>query len=107
MSASEKPAEAKTVEPKKRGRPPKQEPTTPQSVYYAEQAEIYREKKKSHKVIDKFYELNGHKLSFCKRVSTGTVYKTFVGSTTDKKYGEQVTNQIKKLQAEGKLRIKL
>lgn len=98
---------ADQVATKKRGRPKKQDAATPMGEYIAEQAKEQRKRKSSNKVVEKYYEIRGHKLSLCKKTASGSVYKTYVGSTEDKKDGTQVREFVKKLEAEGRLRIKI
>lgn len=91
----------------KRGRPKKQDPATPMGEFIAEQAKVSRDKKAESRVVEKYYEMCGNKLSIVKKVAGGTVYKTFIGSTSDKKDGKQVQEFVVKLQKEGRLRIKV
>jgi hypothetical protein len=94
------------AEKKTRGRPKKQDAATPMGEYIAKQAKVNRAKRENA-VVEKYYELAGTKLSFIKKVASGSVFKTFVGSTTDKKTGAGLKEEIKRLQADGKLRIKV
>jgi hypothetical protein len=98
--------ETTEVVQKKRGRPAKQEPTTPQGELRKMQAEEYRKKKGENKVVEKWYELRGHKVSLCKRVKTGGVYRTYVGSIEDKQNGKQLKEFVEKQKAAGNLRLK-
>ena len=93
------------AEPKRRGRPPKkQDQATPMGNYIAQEAKKARARKADSKVTDKWYELKGHKLSLCKQVATGTVYKTYVGTLNDTKAGKEIKEYVLKLKAEGRLR---
>jgi hypothetical protein len=93
---------------KKRGRPAKkQDPATPMGSYIAEEAKKARAKKSENKVVEKYYELCNGKLSLCKKIASGTVFKTYVGSTSDKKDGEKIKVFIKKLEEEKRLRVKI
>lgn len=89
------------------GRPKKQDPSTPLGEHIAQVAKQQRKRREENKVLQKYYELRGSKLSLCKVLSSGTVFKTFVGSTSDKKSGTQVREFIKKLEGEGRLRVKV
>ena len=97
-----------TVEPvkKQRGRP-KKDKSTPLGDYIAEQAKTSRESKKNNIVVDKYYELRGYKLSLCKKMKSGTVHKTFIGSSNDKETGEQIRKFIEKVRDENRLRMKV
>lgn len=87
----------------KRGRP-KKDAATPLGEYQVEEAKKARARKGKSQVVDKWYELRGVKLSLCKAVTSGTVHRTYVGSTTDPKSGSQVRDFIAKLTKEGRLR---
>jgi len=91
----------------KRGRPFKTDKSTPMGDYIAEQAKKSREKQGKNNIVEKYYELYGTKLLLCKKTQKGTVHRTLIGTTTDKKHGEQIKAHMKKIQAEGKLRIKV
>jgi len=104
---------------KKAGRPPKkkiQDRPSVQGEYLEREAKKSRQRKKDNQVIEKWYQITqGHKLCLCKKVATGSVYTTFVGSTKKKidKNGLPTENflkikaMVKKLQKEGKLRVKV
>ena len=91
---------------KTRGRPKKTDQATPLGSYIAEQAKENRSRK-SGKIVKKFYEMQGTKLSLCKQIDDGTVFRILVGTTTDKVSGKQVDEFAKKLLAEGRLKVKL
>ena len=93
-----------SVATKKRGRPKKSDKATPMGEYIAEQAKTNRERKETNKVVEKYYELRNHKLTLCKKLSSGSVYKTYVGSTEDKKDGKTIQDFARKLEQEGRLR---
>lgn len=97
------------VNPKKRGRPKKVDQPTALGQYQVEQAKQWRESKKEDHIVEKYYELYHGKLLLCKKVKSGTVYKEFVGRVDDKNKArkKQLDDQIKRLQAEGRLRIKV
>lgn len=97
----------KVATKKKLGRPKKQDPTTPMGEYIAEQAKKNRESKKANKVVEKYYEIKNSKLVLCKKIASGTVFRTFIGSTEDKKDGKSVQDFVKKLQAEGRIRVRI
>jgi len=92
------------VAKKKPGRPKRADAATPMGSYIAEQA---KQARKKNQVVEKYYEMRGEKLSLCKRMAGGTVFKTLVGTTSDKVSGKQVLEFVKKLDAEGKLRKKV
>jgi hypothetical protein len=96
----------KVTEVKKgRGRPRKTvDPTTPAGEYRARQAAEFNEKLKKDTVVEKYYEFRGTKLSLCKKKASGTVYKTFIGNTADKKTGADVKAFVDKLSKEGRLK---
>ncbi len=100
-------AEVVVTEKKKPGRPKRQDPTTPMGDYIAESAKQNRERKSANRVVEKYYELSGKKLSLCKKNVNGSVFKTLVGTTNDPKQGPQLQVFVKKLQSEGKLRVKI
>lgn len=102
MDTSDKPEK---VEPK-RGRPRK-DAATPIGEYRIEEAKKLRENSGKNPVVESYYELCGVKLSLCKRKKTGTTVRTFIGSTNDKSRQDEISTFIKKLQAEGRLRIKV
>lgn len=91
----------------KRGRPKKVDSATPMGEYIAEQAKITRTSKAQNKIVEKYYELCNSKLSLIKKTASGTTYKTFVGSVSDKKEGKQVQEFVARLQKDGKLRVKV
>ena len=93
-------------EPKRRGRP-KKDVTTPVGEYQIEAAKTQRDRKKGRTVVEKYWELCGAKLSLVKKMSSGTVHKTFVGSTTDKVHRAEITKFIAAKKAEGTLKIKV
>jgi hypothetical protein len=97
----------KADEVKKPGRPKKVDPATPMGEYIADQAKKARAKSKRDPVVEKYYELHGHKLCLCKKVASGTVHKTFVGSVNDKTYGQQTRSFIEKLKLENRIRVKI
>jgi len=108
MSTVDTVAEVNVVEEKpKRGRPFKTDKSTPIGDYIADQAKKSREKQSENQIVEKYYELCGTKLLLCKKTQKGTVHRTLIGTTTDKKHGEQIKAHMKKIQAEGKLRIKV
>jgi hypothetical protein len=93
--------------PSKRGRPKKDkyfEAVAEENIARAKKA---RNNAKENPVVESFYELRGTKLCLCKRVKTGGVYRTLVGSTTDKERHAEITSFVKKLQKENRLRIKV
>ena len=96
------------VNPKKRGRPKKDQPT-PMGQYQVEQARQYRKLKKEDNIIEKYYELYHGKLLLCKRTKSGTVYREFVGRLNDKnkERRQKLDAEIKRLQDEGRLRIRV
>jgi hypothetical protein len=85
----------------------KEDPATPLGEYIAKEASKNREAKKQAKIVEKWYELHGAKLLLCKRSTSGTVHRTFIGSTEDKKTGADVKEFVKKLKAENRLRIRV
>jgi hypothetical protein len=93
--------------PSKKGRPKKQDSATPLGEYIAEQAKATRDKKAMNKVVEKYYEVQGNKLSLIKKVQSGSVFKTFIGSLNDPKEGDKIQAYAKKLKAEGRLRTKI
>lgn len=96
----------KVIPEVKRGRPAKQDKPTPMGEYIAEEAKRAKERKIKNPVIEKWYEVRGHKLLLCKRKKAGTVYRTFVGSLNDKDNGEALQAFAKEQQAKGNLRTK-
>jgi hypothetical protein len=88
----------------KKGRPAKKDKATPQGEYQIEQAKKARSRKSANAVVDKWYELRGQKLSLCKELNTGTVFRTYVGSLNDPKAGKEVRTFVDKLEAEGRLK---
>jgi hypothetical protein len=107
MSTDDKVATV-VVSEKKKGRPAKVDKTTPMGDYIAEEAKKSRERKTKNHVVAKYYELvAGTKLVLCKKVASGTVHKTLIGHTTDKKSGDQIKAFMKRIEAEGKLRVKV
>lgn len=94
---------------KKRGRPKKVDNPTAIGEYQIEQAKQYRESKKEDGVVEKYYELYHGKLILCKKTKTGTVHRSFVGRLNDKnKERKQALDaQVKRLQKEGRLRIRV
>lgn len=108
MDTVDKVAKVETVEVKRKpGRPARQDKATPLGEYIAEEAKKSRKAKERNPVVDKYYELNGTKLLLCKKVKSGTVYKTFIGSTTDKKNGQELKAFMDRMNKDGKLRIKV
>lgn len=95
------------VEVKKRGRKPKKEYSTPIGEFRAEEAKKFKEKMQNDPIVEKFYELVGKKLLFCKRKKTGTVLKIFVGSLDDKTHGARLTKMAQDLKAEGRLKTRI
>jgi hypothetical protein len=98
-----------SVEKPKRGRPPKakEDLPTPQGQYRIDDAKNAKDRKEKQYVVEKYYELCGVKLSYCRRVASGTVHKVLVGSTTDKAKRDEIAKFIEKLKKEGRLRIKV
>ncbi len=92
------------VAPKTRAK--KEDPTTPMGDYIRKEAKAQRLKKKTDPVVEKWYELRGDKLSLCKKVKTGTVYRTFLGSRTDTKSGAQIKDFIAKLIKEKRVKVR-
>ena len=90
----------------KRGRPRK-DISTPIGEYRVEEAKKVRDNKGRNSVVESYYELCGVKLCLCKKKKSGTTLKTFIGSTNDKARYEEINRFVKKLQAEGRLRIKV
>jgi hypothetical protein len=95
------------VPKKKPGRPKKADTPTPEGAYRIEEAKKARAVKGDKQVVEKWYEIRSHKLILCKRVKSGTVYRTYVGSTQDKKHGADVQAFAKKLEEEGRLRHRM
>lgn len=96
--------------PRKPGRPRKEkpaDPSTPMGEYIAKEAKKARDEKENNKIVEKYYELSGAKLTLIKRTARGSVYKTYIGSTTDKKDGPQVKAFIDRLNKEGRVRVKI
>ena len=91
---------------KTRGRPKKEDPATPMGQHIAEQAKLAREAKDKNPVVETFYEVNGHKVSVCKRKKSGSLFRTFIGSLNDKETGEKLRIAVKNWEAEGKLKVK-
>jgi hypothetical protein len=91
---------------KKRGRPAKVDQATPMGEYIAEQAVNANERRQKNKVVESYYELCGAKLSLVKKKSSGAVYRTFIGSITDKKNGTSVREFMKRMEKEGRLKVK-
>lgn len=91
----------------KRGRPKKQDVPTPLGAFRKEEAKKERVRKSENKIVQKYYELHGTKLSLCKKKNNGNLYRVFVGSTDDKKSGAQIREFVKKLEKEKNLRIKV
>jgi hypothetical protein len=92
------------------GRPKKADPATPMGEMIAKEAKEKRNKAKENRVVETYYELGSNgKLVLVKRLANGGTRQTFVGSTTDKKQGKGQDLQAfaKKLQDEGRLRIKV
>lgn len=90
---------------KRRGRPKKNvDPATPMGELIAREAATTKARKETNKVVEKYFELRGGKLSLCKVTAAGSIYRVFVGSVNDKKDGQQVQDYVKRLQAEGRLR---
>jgi hypothetical protein len=83
-----------------------EEPTTPQGELRKKEAEAFQARKENT-VVEKWYEIRGHKLSLCKRVKSGTVYRTYVGSTEDKTHGKEIRAFVEQKRAEGALKIRL
>ena len=102
MDASDK----ADTEVKKRGRP-KKDYTTPIGEYRIEQSKLAQENKSKNTIVEKYYELRGTKLSLVKRKESGTINRTYIGDTTDKKRQLEMSSFVKKLQAEGRLKIKV
>lgn len=94
-------------ESKKNARRPVDE-ATPQAKAQERWAKSEKERKKRNPVVDTYWELvSGKKLILCKKTKTGSVHKTFVGSTDSKEYGDQIKAQVNKLQADGKLKVRV
>lgn len=101
-------ADASPAAKRQRGRPKKQkDPSTPMGEYIAQEAKKARDAKEDNKIVEKFYELSGAKLSLCKRTARGSMFRTYIGSTTDKKDGPQVKAFIDRLNKEGRVRVKI
>lgn len=79
---------------------------TPQSKAFRRQhEEIKKFNKENNKVEETWYELNqGHKLVLCKRRGRGSVYRTLIGSTTDK--GGSVKQKVAELEKKKALRVR-
>ena len=108
MDTVDKVAKVETEEVKRKpGRPARQDKATPLGNYIADEAKKIRNAKERNPVVDKYYELNGKKLLLCKKVKSGTVYKTFIGSTDDKKNGAEMRAFMDRMNKYGKLRIKV
>lgn len=96
---------------KKRGRPKKvqteqtesQDPVAPHHKIRMQDAQKYRSREENA-VLEKWYEIRGHKLSLCKKSKGGGTYRTYVGSTNDKERGGQLMAFVKKLEKEGRLK---
>ena len=109
MDTVDKADQVQETTTKRRGRPAKAqaaEPTTPQGEMRKKQAQEFHEKKQNA-VVEKWYEIRGHKLSLCKKVKSGAVYRTYVGSTEDKQNGKEIRAFMERKQAEGMLRVKV
>ncbi len=90
-----------------RGRPTKKvDKATPLGEHIAETAKAARERQKENVVTEKWYELRGTKLSLVKRVASGSIFRTFLGSSDDKKSGAQIRDFIKKLEKESRLKVR-
>jgi hypothetical protein len=81
----------------------------PAAVRTAEQRweQEKKDRKLKNPVIESYYELHGSKLLLCKAKKTGSVYRVLVGSTDDKQVGSQIREQVKKLQAEKRIKIRV
>ena len=95
------------VPEKKRGRPKKQDPSTPMGDYIADQANVNRKRKDSNRVVEKYYELQGDKLRLITKNAVGSLFKKFEGSLSDKTHGPKLKVFVEKLKDEGRLRIKI
>jgi hypothetical protein len=95
----------KVTAPKRATKKP--DPTTPLGEYLADEAQKTKERKAQNQVVEKYYELHGNKLLLCKRVSQGSIFRTLIGSTADKKTGAEVQAFVKKLQAENRLKVRV
>lgn len=102
MDASDK----ADTEVKKRGRPRK-DPATPIGEYRIQQAKVEKESRENNKIVEKYYEMRGTKLSLIKRKASGSIFRTYVGDTTIKDKQSDLVAFVKKLQAEGRLKIKV
>jgi hypothetical protein len=81
---------------------------SPQGSAQKRWAKEKRDAKSKNPVTETFYELlGGKKLLFCKRRKSGTVMRTLVGSVDDKQGGAVIREEIKKLEASGKLKNRL
>jgi hypothetical protein len=92
------------------GRPKKQDPATPMGDLIAREAKEKRDRSKQNRVVETYYELGSNgKLVLVKKLANGGTRQTFVGSTTDKKQGrgQDLRAFIEKLNAEGRLKIKV
>ena len=71
--------------PKKRRGRPRKDKSTVMGDYIAQEAKKSRDRKRNNKVVEKYYQMvQGHKLCLCKRVASGSVYTTFIGSNKKK-----------------------
>ncbi len=122
MDASDKAASSESTEPKAKGgrwgnrKPKAADPETPQSLQRRKEAEEFRARGKKNPVTETFYELvKGTKLVLCKRKASGSVYRVFIGQVTQSEsknaevraFNEALKAKIKKLEAAGKLKIRL
>jgi hypothetical protein len=106
MDTVDKADQVTTTEPKKQGRPKKQDPTTPQGELRQRDAEAFKARKENT-VVEKWYEVRGHKLTLCKRVKSGTVYRTYVGSLEDKIHGKEIRAFVEQKKAEGQVKVRI
>ena len=99
----------KVAEVKRPGRPKKQDSPSVMGQEIARQAKESRSRKskKENQVVNKWYEMRGTKLSLCKEIASGTVFRTLVGTTDDKLHGKEVLSFIKKLEGEGRLKVRV
>ncbi len=89
---------------------------TPISEHRRELAQQAREQRSKNKIVESYYELvRGSKLLLCKRKESGSVYRVLVGTILEvepkdanaKAANESLKAHVKKLQAEGELRVRI
>lgn len=93
---------------KPRGRPKKTaDVATPMGELIARETADKKSRKEQNRVVEKYYELHRGKLSLCKKMAGGSVYKTYIGSTDDPKHGRDIKEYAEGLKAKGQLRQKV